>query len=1065
MRKCYFLLAILALLLQATQLHAVEWLVADGSDIGPDGKGFFSTSLEYEHLPAGTEYCRIYQTNGGDGISYEYDSGSNIKTAYVTRNFPDGTLRFRVAKAMGYASPTGYGNSIKGSWEKQYDLYITKAQAQALKSLDLSKPNAGSSPLSILIGIQIFENLETLNVSGNSLGWGIIPDNILYPKSGSGYDYSNPYHPWTGISKDKRWGSYTETNPFTNQAETRSYPYRYLGYMLRFFKHLKNLNASNCGLYELFAGAFVSKHKDNLEHIDLSNNINLYHVNVDSSLVKDLTLTGCTGLQTLMMSDTDIETIDLNGLENLTTLYAPNNKKLQDILHDNTEGYYDKLIYMDFKGDSSLTKIDHLEVCKNIRILKCQNCDLTELDIHDDAKLEMLLCSGNSRLQTLNVQENALKRLECANCDLSTLNAHSNPALNYLDCSGNKLTTLDVSSNTDLEQLYCYSNQLTSLNLSHNTKLKKLRISHNSIPTLDLTNNPLIEDFYLNNCHANTITGFEALSNLKVCKANNNDLTAIDFTNLTALETLLLTNNKLTEMDMTTCTNLKTLFCDAQGGYDNDGRWLKVLKLNSTNLTALKCDNNALLSLDLSNCPNLKITGTPNVLASCQRATQDIRVFDRNKVCIELPNGAAGYVADDPDDPTASEEAVEKFYTWNHSAEVTSGFDDAHSKVLYREGKYWLSIYNIGDVTTTTTTADAKADVDLYNKKISYCYYVGDAENDDENLGKSVYYGVTGNNFTLGGETVYQNALRGEESVIVNVYPYVMYINPISADVHSTSSTFYSGTIYLDYDAIVPAGTTAYIAKSILIDKDKIYSTAEGGQTKVTANQLELVPLIAGEGATEVVIPANTPVYIKSDSETGLFSFDRNNHGGVEQPLGVASDGSHLINDNILRGTLKDSVLRDSAGNPEKYRVLALGRGRFIGTGEEGYTSASRIGFWPSSRTSIPAHRVFIPMETLQNAGVKPNNSSGLLFSFDDELIETLSENNSFDFNKDGNVDVTDITAMINSIINGDVTAARSAKLNESEDNKDEGISNEISVTDVTSLINYIINMNKEVKQ
>ena len=103
-------------------------------------------------------------------------------------------------------------------------------------------------------------------------------------------------------------------------------------------------------------------------------------------------------------------------------------------------------------------------------------------------------------------------------------------------------------------------------------------------------------------------------------------------------------------------------------------------------------------------------------------------------------------------------------------------------------------------------------------------------------------------------------------------------------------------------------------------------------------------------------------------------------------------------------------------------------------------------------------------METLQNAGVKPNNSSGLLFSFDDELIETLSENNSFDFNKDGNVDVTDITAMINSIINGNTTAARSNKLNNSEDNTNEGVSNEISVTDVTSLINYIINMNKEVK-
>ena len=1051
MRKCYFLFAILALLLQATQLHAVEWLTADGSKVGPDGYGFFSsTGFDYTTLPAGTQYCRIYQDDGADGN--------------LTRNFPDGILRARIAKAMGYTNPTGYGNSFyKPGNNKSRELYITKEQAQSLKSLNLSA-NGGTS-LSVIIGIEIFENLETLDVSGNNLGWGTIPLHILYPKSGGSYDYSNPYHPWTGLNRNQLTGEYQYRDPMTNEPETRYYANRYLGYMLRFFKHLKTVNASNCELIELYAGGFDSEHLDSLEHIDVSNNTALSQVNINYSNVETINLAGCTDLRTLLMTKTDIATIDLRGLSKLVTLYAPKNSKLEDILHDNTSGAYDNLHNMDFKDCPLLTQIDHLEVCKNIKILKCQNCDLTSLDIHDDAKLELLLCSGNSRLTTINVAENALKRLECANCDLSTLSVTSNPNLNYLDCSGNKLETIDLSSNPALKELYCYSNRLTSLDLSANPALTKLRISNNLIPTLDLTNNPLIEDFYLNNCHANTITGFEALSNLKVCKANNNDLTAIDFTNLTALETLLLTNNKLTELDMTPCTNLKTLFCDAQGGYNEDGRWLKVLKLNSSNLTALKCDNNSLLTLDLSNCPNLKITGSkPGVLASCQRATQDIKVFDRNKVCIELPNGVVGYDADDPDDATASFVAVEKFYTWNHSAEVTSGFDDAYSKVLYREGKYWLSIYNIEDPNTTLTTADTKADVDLYNKKISFCYYIADDDSDDENLGKSVYYAATDSNFVLGGEIVYQNPLRGEESVIVNVYPYVMYINPISADNHSGNAPFYSGTIYLDYDAIVPAGTTAYIAKSIQIQKEKIYRTAEGGQTKVTADQLELVPLVAGEGASEVVIPALTPVYIKSDSETGLFSFDRNNHGGIAQPLGRASDGSHLIDDNILRGTLKDSVLRDSAGNPEKYRVLALGRGRFIGTGDEGYTSESRIGFWPSSRTSIPAHRVFIPMETLQDAGVKPNNSSGLLFSFDDELIETLSENNSFDFNKDGNVDVTDITAMINSIINGNTTAARSNKLNNSEDNTDEGVSNEISVTDVTSLINYIINMNKEVK-
>ena len=947
MRKCYFLFAILALLLQATQLHAVEWLTANGTATGPDGKKFWQNDAAgggYTSLPSGTQYCRIYQDNGEDNDQ--------------TRNFPDGTLRFRIAKAVGYAKPTGYGNTSVGgnTWNISRDLYITKEQALSVTSLDLSAN--GGTRISRITGIQIFENLQELYLSGNNLGSGVIPLHILYPKVNGEYDYNNPYHPWTGINRNKLTGKYSWTNPFTGSPEKREYEYRYLGYMLRFFRHLTYVDASDCKLYEFFAGGFDSDHLDNLEHVDLSDNPQLYHVDIDYSHVDYLTLSGCTGLTTLFASRTDLASIDLTGLSALETLYMPNNSKFTTIVHSGT---YDDLLYMDFKKCPLLTDIDHLEQCPNLEILKCQECSISTLDFHANTQLKMLLCSDNY-LTTLNVADNALVRLECANNKLTSLDCSgkSNSTLKYLDCSGNKLTTIDVSDNTDLETLYCYSNLLTSLSLENNTALKKLRISNNAIPTLDLTNNPLIEDFYCNNCGLNTVSGFDDLEHLQVCKANNNNLTQIDFTKLTALQTLLLTQNKLTEMDMTPCTKLKTLFCDAQGGYDSNGRWLKVLKLNSDSLTALKCDNNALLSLDLSNCSNLTSTG---VIASCQRDIQDIKVYDHSKVCIELPNGAAGF-GDAGDDP------LNYFYTWSGS-----GYDLAHGEVLYRDGKYWLAIYNIGDPTTNDKTNDTKADVDLYGKTFSYCYYILDP-NDDENLGKTVYYSED-HNYTLAGETVYKNTERGNENISVKIYPYVMHINPVSADRHSVgegNAPFYSGTIYLDYDAVVPAGTEVYIAKKIKINKEEIYSTASGGQEKVVADQLQLVKLVPGEGATEVVVPAYTPVYVKSATQTGLFSFDRNNHGGIEQPLGVAEDGSDLIANNILKGALTDSAVT-------KYSVLALGRGRPAGSGDEGYTAQSRIGFWPSSRAVIPAHRAFIPIEELENAGTT-SSSPGLLFTF-----------------------------------------------------------------------------------
>ena len=341
MRKCYFLFAILALLLQATQLHAVEWLTANGTATGPDGKKFWQNDAAgggYTSLPSGTQYCRIYQDNGEDNDQ--------------TRNFPDGTLRFRIAKAVGYAKPTGYGNTSVGSntWNISRDLYITKEQALSVTSLDLSAN--GGTRISRITGIQIFENLEELYLSGNNLGSGVIPLHILYPKVNGEYDYNNPYHPWTGISRNKLTGSYSWTNPFTGSPEKREYEYRYLGYMLRFFRHLTYVDASDCKLYEFFAGGFDSDHLDNLEHVDLSDNPQLYHVYVDYSHVDYLTLSGCTGLTTLFASRTDLASIDLTDNSSLKTLYMPNNSKFTTIVHSGT---YDDLLYMDFKNCPLLT--------------------------------------------------------------------------------------------------------------------------------------------------------------------------------------------------------------------------------------------------------------------------------------------------------------------------------------------------------------------------------------------------------------------------------------------------------------------------------------------------------------------------------------------------------------------------------------------------------------------------------------------------------------------------------------------------------------------------------------
>ena len=539
---------------------------------------------------------------------------------------------------------------------------------------------------------------------------------------------------------------------------------------------------------------------------------------------------------------------------------------------------------------------------------------------------------------TLSSDNKALTRLECQRNNIQSLSISNNSEAcdPYIDCSNNSPMTNFTLGNAST--LYCYNNNnLAALDLSTCTNLERLYMSHTKIPAIDLSNCKELRVLYAKNR-----IGEPGFANW------NHGLTSLDCSGLTKLETVRLSRNKMTSLDMSGCSSLRTLTCDNQGG--SDARTLEVLNLTGcSKLTSLDCQNNALTSLDLSTCTKLRPNGVKGYV---QRAIKDVVVLDRDKICIELPNGVTPTVAYNG---TISDINMDNYFgTW-----ASSGYDKTRNKVVRREGKTYLVLYDIGDDARGGT--QTKYDVDYYGRILKYQYALA-GDNWDETLGGSL-----------------ANSKKND-NVTVTIYPYVMYVNPVSKDVHSTEVTqqgkapFYSGTIYLDYDAIVPAGATAYIAKKIKINQDLIYSTAGGGHQKVTADQLQLVPLVAGEGASEVVIPALTPVYIKSDTEFGLFSFDRNNHGGVEQALGYAQDGSDLIQDNIFRGVLQDSTIT-------KYSVLSLGRGRPKGSDDSGYTTESRIGFWPSSRTVIPAHRVFIPMSELENAGIG-SGSPGLLFSF-----------------------------------------------------------------------------------
>ena len=464
---------------------------------------------------------------------------------------------------------------------------------------------------------------------------------------------------------------------------------------------------------------------------------------------------------------------------------------------------------------------------------------------------------------------------------------------------------------TELTSLWFNNNQVTELDVSANTKLKELRFPNNKIAQgVDISHLADLEYF---NCIGNGVSSVDVSNNPKLVQlfvGQNPLLTSLDVSKNPVLNQLYFNNCSLTSIDLSNNLKLKRLGC-----INNHLVELDLSK--QTGLEYLECQGNHLTSLDLSICPQLSLS---NVTFQNQTKTVDLMPLDGEHKQL----------------------GMEIVPSWN-------GLDvaiEATFSELIADGKTRPAIreMEIGDkqYLVLSDVEYINADEDLYNKTVTYKQAV------------PLHESITGSLPAM--------------NVTVTTYPYVMYINPATEDVFTTpAAPFYSGTIYLDYDAVVPENAEVYVATGMQLDKTGMITVGE----KTTSGQLNLVKLTPAAGATHVVIPANTPVYVKSQDYTGLFAFSRNLNN---EPLATVPAG------NIFKGTL-------TAKTVEPLSVLTLSKGRR--QSETGYTSESRVGFWRYTKTTVPAHRIYIDADDLNSLG----NSSvrGMTFNFFESETEMLT--------------------------------------------------------------------------
>jgi len=141
--------------------------------------------------------------------------------------------------------------------------------------------------------------------------------------------------------------------------------------------------------------------------------------------------------------------------------------------------------------------------------------------------------------RTITISGNDIRELRCNNNQLTALNVNECPTLTVLECFGNLLQSLNVNGNTSLLELYCSGNQLRSLNVNGCANLINLLCSANQLTSINIT----------------------SLTKLHSFSCSDNQLTSLNVSGLTELFSIVCFNNKLTGLSVNGLNKLGNVNC------------------------------------------------------------------------------------------------------------------------------------------------------------------------------------------------------------------------------------------------------------------------------------------------------------------------------------------------------------------------------------------------------------------------------------------------------------------------------------------------------------------------
>lgn len=527
-------------------------------------------------------------------------------------------------------------------------------------------------------------------------------------------------------------------------------------------------------------------------------------------------------------------------------------------------------------------------------------------------------------VNSLDLQGRNVRNLEGLEYFLGLQHVHRSPDWNYdfqptLNIARTGISDLFTLTRVPLlKGLYCGGGQntFTTLPTEFLTSLEYLSVYEvATLQTLDATKLTNLKHLNVQFCKNIQNLNLRNCPSLEVLICSNNELDELDVTQNENLVVIDCSTNKLKELDVTRNPKLNALYCS-----DNQLEELDLSKNSNIGQGAgyvnegnhLWCDNNRLRVLNMDN-----ITRDASPKLQNQKYDVNLSVVDNNYVGVKI-----------------------NFNVGNFTGETN--FAQRFKGSSYYSSSVTMDGQKIDNPTVMTFGSES---------------YLILAENPDDNSSDLNFY-----NKTLTYDYLARVSSSASMDATATTYPYIMNVKSLSK-VTKGGETYYCGTIYLPYNAVVPANTEVYIATKI--DKAPIH---ESNANQTAFETLNLVNVgVAGD-----VIPANTPLFVKT-TNPGYFDFQ-----DADKLRELGELATYTLQ-TIPAGNIFEGTHATTACSPFQY--LTLSREKGAGTGV--------VGFWKYKGTTLSPYRVYINANRLNDV----SSSKGVVFEFgDDNSVPTTIE-------------------------------------------------------------------------